>query len=175
MTKLNEVMDECKKVLYGQDDLIKGILSALVCKGHILVEGMPGLGKTLSISLLGKLCELKFQRIQFTPDLMPADILGSEILDQSPTGEKSFRFVPGPVFAQLLMADEINRASPRTQSALLQEKKKKVGASISGLKRKSCRFLALLAVYTPLMRLLKLCGFLMQEEFKNILLLKMLG
>jgi MoxR-like ATPase len=117
MTKLNEVMDECKKVLYGQDDLIKGILSALVCKGHILVEGMPGLGKTLSISLLGKLCELKFQRIQFTPDLMPSDLIGTMIYSAQ---KEEFQTKLGPIFTQLLLADEINRSPAKVQAALLE-------------------------------------------------------
>lgn len=117
MTKLNEVMDECKKVLYGQDDLIKGILSALVCRGHILVEGMPGLGKTLSISLLGKLCELKFQRIQFTPDLMPSDLIGTMIYSSQ---KEEFQTKLGPIFTQLLLADEINRSPAKVQAALLE-------------------------------------------------------
>ena len=117
MTKLNEVMDECKKVLYGQDDLIKGILAALVCKGHILVEGMPGLGKTLSISLLGKLCELKFQRIQFTPDLMPSDLIGTMIYSAQ---KEEFQTKLGPIFTQLLLADEINRSPAKVQAALLE-------------------------------------------------------
>lgn len=117
MTKLNEVMDECKKVLYGQDDLIKGILSALVCRGHILVEGMPGLGKTLSVSLLGKLCELKFQRIQFTPDLMPSDLIGTMIYSAQ---KEEFQTKLGPIFTQLLLADEINRSPAKVQAALLE-------------------------------------------------------
>ncbi len=104
----------------GQDRVVDLTLSALLCGGHALLIGLPGLGKTRLVETLSTVMGLKGNRIQFTPDLMPADILGSEVLETAPDGTRGFRFIPGPIFCQLLMADEINRASPRTQSALLQ-------------------------------------------------------
>ena len=109
-----------KEVVYGQEEVIDLCLIAILAGGHALLVGAPGLAKTKLADSLGKVLGLDEKRVQFTPDLMPADILGSEVLDEDERGRKSFRFVPGPVFCQLLMADEINRASPRTQSALLQ-------------------------------------------------------
>lgn len=108
------------KVIYGQQVVIDEALITLLAGGHGLLVGVPGLAKTKLVETLGIVLGLDARRIQFTPDLMPSDILGSEVLDQAPDGSRSFRFLRGPVFAQLLMADEINRASPRTQSALLQ-------------------------------------------------------
>jgi len=108
------------KVIYGQDTVVDEALIALLAGGHGLLVGVPGLAKTKLVETLGTVLGLDARRIQFTPDLMPSDILGSEVLDQAPDGSRSFRFLRGPIFAQLLMADEINRASPRTQSALLQ-------------------------------------------------------
>jgi MoxR-like ATPase len=104
----------------GQDRVVDLALSALLCGGHGLLIGLPGLGKTRLVETLGTVMGLATNRVQFTPDLMPADILGSEVLETAPDGSRAFRFVEGPIFCQLLMADEINRASPRTQSALLQ-------------------------------------------------------
>ena len=104
----------------GQEKVVDLVLSALLCGGHALLVGLPGLGKTRLVDTLGTVMGLKAGRIQFTPDLMPADILGSEVLETARDGSRAFRFIEGPVFCQLLMADEINRASPRTQSALLQ-------------------------------------------------------
>lgn len=112
--------DELHKAVIGQDDVIDGVLTALIAGGHVLIEGVPGLGKTLLVRALARCFGGEFSRIQFTPDLMPSDILGAEVMEQAADGTRGFRFIPGPVFAQLLMADEINRASPRTQSALLQ-------------------------------------------------------
>ena len=111
---------EIARVIFGQEDVIEQVLVTLLSGGHALLVGVPGLGKTLLVETLGTVLGLAPKRVQFTPDLMPADITGSEVLDEDETGRRSFRFVPGPVFCQLLMADEINRASPRTQSALLQ-------------------------------------------------------
>ena len=111
---------EIGRVIFGQEDVIEQVLVTLLSGGHALLVGVPGLGKTLLVETLGTVLGLAPKRVQFTPDLMPADITGSEVLDEDETGRRSFRFVPGPVFCQLLMADEINRASPRTQSALLQ-------------------------------------------------------
>ncbi|HEX2939468.1 MAG TPA: MoxR family ATPase [Rhodopila sp.] len=107
------------RVIFGQDDVIDQTLITLLSGGHVLLVGVPGLGKSRLVETLGVVLGMATKRIQFTPDLMPADIIGSEVLEET-DGRRSFRFVPGPVFCQLLMADEINRASPRTQSALLQ-------------------------------------------------------
>ena len=104
----------------GQEQVVDLALSALLCGGHGLLIGLPGLGKTRLVETLSTVMGLNGSRIQFTPDLMPADILGSEVLETGSDGSRAFKFIPGPVFCQLLMADEINRASPRTQSALLQ-------------------------------------------------------
>ena len=108
------------QVIFGQQDVIDQTLVTLLSGGHVLLVGVPGLGKTKLVETLGTVLGLAAKRVQFTPDLMPADILGSEVLDETPEGKRSFRFIRGPIFCQLLMADEINRASPRTQSALLQ-------------------------------------------------------
>ncbi len=111
---------EIGRVIFGQEAVVEQVLVTLLSGGHALLVGVPGLGKTLLVETLGTVLGLAPKRVQFTPDLMPADITGSEVLDEAEGGRRSFRFVPGPVFCQLLMADEINRASPRTQSALLQ-------------------------------------------------------
>ena len=108
------------KVIYGQESVIERALVTILAGGHGLLIGVPGLAKTKLVETLGTVLGLSARRVQFTPDLMPSDIIGSEVMDQSPDGHRAFRFLQGPVFAQLLMADEINRASPRTQSALLQ-------------------------------------------------------
>ncbi|MBW3096126.1 AAA family ATPase [Pseudohoeflea coraliihabitans] len=108
------------EVIFGQEEVVERTLLAVLSGGHALLVGVPGLAKTKLVTTLGTVLGLDSNRIQFTPDLMPSDILGSEVMDQDDTGRRSFRFVSGPVFTQLLMADEINRASPRTQSALLQ-------------------------------------------------------
>ncbi len=119
-TALVKVKDSIGTVIFGQDKVIEQVLTTILAGGHGLLVGLPGLAKTKLVDALGAVLGLDARRVQFTPDLMPSDILGSEILDESETGKRSFRFIKGPVFAQLLMADEINRASPRTQSALLQ-------------------------------------------------------
>ncbi len=108
------------RVIFGQDEVIEQVLVAILSGGHALLVGVPGLGKTKLVDTLGTVLGLDARRVQFTPDLMPADILGSEVLEEREDGRRGFRFLPGPIFCQLLMADEINRASPRTQSALLQ-------------------------------------------------------
>jgi MoxR-like ATPase len=108
------------RVIFGQPTVIEETLITLLAGGHVLLIGVPGLGKTKLVDTLGTVFGLESRRVQFTPDLMPADILGSEVLEEADSGRRSFRFIQGPVFCQLLMADEINRASPRTQSALLQ-------------------------------------------------------
>jgi len=118
--KLSAAKKALGAIVFGQDSVIEEALIAILAGGHGLIVGAPGLAKTKLAAALGTVLGLSEKRIQFTPDLMPADILGSEILDQDDKGKRAFRFVPGPVFSQLVMADEINRASPRTQSALLQ-------------------------------------------------------
>src|SRR4030088_2362422 len=107
-------------VIFGQEKVVEQALITVLCGGHALLIGLPGLAKTKLVETMGTVLGLDARRIQFTPDLMPSDIVGSEVLEESPGGKRNFRFIQGPVFAQLLMADEINRASPRTQSALLQ-------------------------------------------------------
>ncbi len=117
----NKIKKEIKKVIIGQEQVIDELLIALLSNGHGLLIGVPGLAKTLMISTIARILDLKFQRIQFTPDLMPSDITGTEIIEGNvSTGERTFKFVKGPVFANIVLADEINRTPPKTQSALLQ-------------------------------------------------------
>jgi MoxR-like ATPase len=118
--KMDTVRDRMGRIIFGQSQVIDQTIITLLAGGHALVIGVPGLAKTRMVETLGVVLGLSEKRVQFTPDLMPADILGSEVLEESDTGKRSFRFIKGPVFCQVLMADEINRASPRTQSALLQ-------------------------------------------------------
>jgi MoxR-like ATPase len=118
--RIAEVREMIGRVIYGQDEVVDQTLITLLAGGHGLLIGVPGLAKTRLVETLGTVLGLSEKRVQFTPDLMPADILGSEVLEESDSGRRAFRFIQGPVFCQLLMADEINRASPRTQSALLQ-------------------------------------------------------
>jgi MoxR-like ATPase len=118
--RLATAREAVRSVIYGQDHVIDLAFTAILGGGHALLVGVPGLAKTKLAITLGHVLGLEEKRIQFTPDLMPADILGAEVLEESETGRRQFRFIPGPVFCQILMADEINRASPRTQSALLQ-------------------------------------------------------
>ncbi len=115
------IIREIRKVIVGQDEVIRNLMIALLANGHCLIVGVPGLAKTLLISTLARVLDLKFNRIQFTPDLMPSDITGTEIIEEDvSTGRKAFKFVKGPVFANIILADEINRTPPKTQSALLQ-------------------------------------------------------
>ncbi len=118
-SQLNRVRSEIGKIIVGQQDVVDGVLICLLAGGHVLLEGVPGLGKTTLLRTLSRVLHLKYSRIQFTPDLMPADIVGSMIIDTE-GGTKSLRFQPGPIFAHLVLADEINRATPKTQSALLE-------------------------------------------------------
>jgi MoxR-like ATPase len=112
--------NEIGKTIVGHDAIVEGTLIALLAGGHVLLEGVPGLGKTLLVRTLSEVLDLPFNRIQFTPDLMPADILGTNIVMETPGGRREFQFQKGPVFANLVLADEINRATPKTQSALLE-------------------------------------------------------
>ena len=118
-SQLNRVREEIGKIIVGQQDVVDGVLICLLAGGHVLLEGVPGLGKTTLLRTLSRVLHLKYSRIQFTPDLMPADIVGSMIIDTE-SGSKALRFSPGPIFANLVLADEINRATPKTQSALLE-------------------------------------------------------
>jgi len=111
---------EVGKFIVGQREVVRHTLVALIAGGHVLLEGVPGLGKTMLVRTLARVLDLRFARIQFTPDLMPADIVGTDILEEAEDGRREFRFQPGPVFTHLLLADEINRATPKTQSALLE-------------------------------------------------------
>ncbi|MHB2264075.1 AAA family ATPase [Aliihoeflea sp. PC F10.4] len=120
LSEIAGVREAVGKVIFGQERVVENTLVAILAGGHGLLVGVPGLAKTKLVETLGTVLGLDGRRIQFTPDLMPSDILGSEVMEQDETGRRSFRFIKGPIFAQLLMADEINRASPRTQSALLQ-------------------------------------------------------
>jgi MoxR-like ATPase len=118
---IKTIRTELKKVIIGQDDIIEQLLISLFAKGHCLLIGVPGLAKTLLIRVLSQTMDLKFNRIQFTPDLMPGDISGTDVIEENiSTGQKEFRFIPGPIFANVVLADEINRTPPKTQSALLQ-------------------------------------------------------
>jgi MoxR-like ATPase len=114
------MVEELHKVIVGQDAVIEQILAAIFTGGHCLLEGVPGLAKTLIVSTIARILDAQFKRIQFTPDLMPSDITGTNVLDETPEGKREFRFVPGPVFTNILLADEINRTPPKTQAALLQ-------------------------------------------------------
>jgi len=135
-SSFEELRAEMARVIVGHEELIEHVFIALVCGGHCLLEGVPGLGKTLMVRSLGEVLNLSFSRIQFTPDLMPADITGTNVLTDDPSGRKVFDFQRGPVFAHIVLADEINRATPKTQSALLeamQEQSVTVGGRIHRL------------------------------------------
>jgi len=119
------IEDEIARVMVGQADLIRDVLTCVIAGGHVLLEGVPGLGKTMLVRTLGDTLDLQFSRIQFTPDLMPADITGTNILVEDAEGRRQFAFQPGPVFSNLVLADEINRATPKTQSALLEAMQEK--------------------------------------------------
>ncbi|MEE2641928.1 MAG: MoxR family ATPase [Planctomycetota bacterium] len=112
--------DELHKVIVGQDEVIEQVLAAIFTRGHCLLEGVPGLAKTLLVSTIAKVLDVGFKRIQFTPDLMPSDITGTNVLEEDEQGKRDFRFVEGPIFTNILLADEINRTPPKTQAALLQ-------------------------------------------------------
>jgi len=122
---------EIGKAIVGQPEIVRGVLTCIFVGGHVLLEGVPGLGKTLLVRTLAQVLDVKFARIQFTPDLMPSDILGTNIISESSEGRRTFSFQPGPIFAQIVLADEINRATPKTQSALL-EAMQEHGVTIAG-------------------------------------------
>ncbi|MEW6357022.1 MAG: MoxR family ATPase [Planctomycetota bacterium] len=115
-----KMKNEVGKIIVGHESIVEGVLTCLFVGGHCLLEGVPGLGKTLLVRTLSEILDLKFNRIQFTPDLMPADIIGTNIITETESGQKEFRFQRGPIFAQIILADEVNRATPKTQSAMLE-------------------------------------------------------
>jgi MoxR-like ATPase len=119
-TTVQAIEREISKVIVGQRDVVQSVLIGAIAGGHVLLEGVPGLGKTLLVRVLAECLDLQFSRIQFTPDLMPADIVGTNVVSEDATGARSFRFEAGPIFANVILADEINRATPKTQSALLE-------------------------------------------------------
>ena len=127
--QIDAVRTQIQRVIVGHERVVNGVLNALLSGGHVLLEGVPGLGKTTLLRTLGRALHLDYSRIQFTPDLMPADILGSVVMDTNELGAKALRFEKGPVFAHLVLADEINRATPRTQSALLEAMQEKTVTS----------------------------------------------
>src|SRR5262245_19766033 len=130
------VRTEVGKVIVGHQEVVDGVLTCLFVGGHALLKGVPGLGKTLLVRTLAQVLDLHFSRVQFTPDLMPADIMGTNIISEAPDGKRAFSFQQGPLFAQIVLADEINRATPKTQSALLeamQEHSVTVGGTIHKL------------------------------------------
>ncbi|MCI4671120.1 MAG: AAA family ATPase [Bacteroidia bacterium] len=137
--KYHELKKEIAKVIIGQEDVIEKLLIALFCKGHTLLVGVPGLAKTLLVSTIAEVLDLKFNRIQFTPDLMPSDIVGTEILEiDDDTNKKYFKFIKGPIFANIILADEINRTPPKTQAALLeamQEKRVTIAGQVNQLEK----------------------------------------
>ncbi len=147
--RLHEARASVAQRFIGQEKVVDQVLAALLCGGHALLVGLPGLGKTMLVDTLSTVMGLQSSRIQFTPDLMPADILGSEVLDTAADGTRAFRFIEGPVFCQLLMADEINRASPRTQSALLQAMQERE-VTIAGQHRPLGRPFHVLATQNPI-------------------------
>lgn len=141
----DKIRSEIGNVIIGQDEVVKGLLTAIFCQGHCLLVGVPGLAKTLLIQTIASSLDLNFNRIQFTPDLMPSDILGSETLDQN----RNFKFIKGPVFANIILADEINRTPPKTQSALL-EAMQEYSVTIAGAKHALERPFFVLATQNPI-------------------------
>ena len=123
----DSLRSEIGKVIVGQEAIVDGTLNALFANGHVLLEGVPGLGKTLLVRTLSQVLDLSFNRVQFTPDLMPADVLGTNMVHETDEGKRVFEFQHGPIFAHLVLADEINRATPKTQSAMLEAMQERDG------------------------------------------------
>ena len=147
--RLRTARENIGGVVYGQDKVVELAIAAILSGSHALLVGVPGLAKTLLVETLGTVLGLDDKRVQFTPDLMPGDILGSEVLEETAKGKREFRFIPGPVFTQLLMADEINRASPRTQSALLQAMQERF-VTIAGVRHDLPKPFHVLATQNPI-------------------------
>jgi MoxR-like ATPase len=137
------------RVIVGQHELVRQVVLCLLCEGHVLLEGVPGLGKTQLLKTLAGAVDLAFSRIQFTPDLMPADILGTQVLEEDEGGHRHFRFRPGPVFASLVLADEVNRATPKTQSALLEAMQER-SVTVAGETRPLPRPFLVMATQNPI-------------------------
>jgi len=151
---INETRDrllgEIRKGIIGQDEVINELLITILARGHCLLTGIPGLGKTLLVKTISRCLSLDFKRIQFTPDLMPADVVGSEVVDEDPsTGRKSFRFAPGPIFSNIVLADEINRTPPKTQAALLEAMEERQ-VTVSGQTRELDAPFFVLATQNPI-------------------------
>lgn len=140
---------EVGKVIVGQESVVRTVLLALLCEGHVLLEGVPGLGKTALLKALADVVAVEFGRIQFTPDLMPADVLGTQVLEQDGDGNRTFRFREGPIFAGLVLADEINRATPKTQSALLEAMQERA-VTVAGSTRPLPRPFLVMATQNPI-------------------------
>lgn len=149
LEQLADIKNEVGAVIFGQETVVERTVVSVLSGGHVLLVGAPGLAKTKLVETLGTVLGISSNRIQFTPDLMPADILGSEIMDENDKGKRQFRFMPGPIFTQLLMADEINRASPRTQSALLQAMQEH-HVTIAGVRHDMPKPFHVLATQNPL-------------------------
>jgi MoxR-like ATPase len=150
MRQIESLKNEIARVIVGQDQIVEQMLVSLLCRGHCLLIGVPGLAKTLLVSTLGRVLGLTFHRIQFTPDLMPTDIIGTEILQEDPeSGRRQFQFVHGPVFANLILADEINRTPPKTQSALL-EAMQELQVTVNGMSLKLAEPFVVFATQNPI-------------------------
>ncbi|MCE1245287.1 MAG: MoxR family ATPase [Firmicutes bacterium] len=147
--KIDLVEKEIHKVIVGQDAVVRNAVIALIAGGHILLEGVPGLGKTLLVKTMGEVLDLSFSRIQFTPDLMPADITGTNLVVEREPGKRVFEFQKGPVFANLVLADEINRATPKTQSALLESMQEHT-VTVSGIRHKLPQPFLVMATQNPI-------------------------
>ncbi|MFJ7647933.1 AAA family ATPase [Lysinibacillus sp. NPDC097279] len=148
-TKLQQVKDEIHRFIVGQEEAIDYTLYAVLADGHALLEGLPGLGKTMLIRTISEVLDLSFSRIQFTPDLMPADITGTSMIERTADGRQQFTFQPGPIFSQMVLADEINRATPKTQSALLEAMGEKT-VTILGDTKKMAKPFFVLATQNPI-------------------------
>ncbi|HEY3331449.1 MAG TPA: MoxR family ATPase [Capsulimonadaceae bacterium] len=148
--EFTRVRSEISKVIVGQDEIVEAVLVALFAGGHVLLEGVPGLGKTLLVRTLSQVLDLKFSRIQFTPDLMPGDISGTTMIVEDPaSGRRSFQFQPGPIFGNLILADEVNRATPKTQSALLEAMQEQ-SVTVSGVRHDLASPFFVLATQNPI-------------------------
>ena len=143
------VKDEITKVIVGHDEIINGVLTCLFVGGHTLIEGVPGLGKTLLVRVLSQVLDLKFSRIQFTPDLMPADVIGTNMITEDSDGRRSFEFQRGPIFSQIVLADEINRTTPKTQSALLEAMQEQT-VTVGGIRHELVSPFLVLATQNPI-------------------------
>lgn len=149
ISTFSRIRDEIRKVIVGQEEIVDGVLVGLAANGHVLLEGMPGLGKTLLVRSLSKSLSLNFSRIQFTPDMMPADVTGTNVLSSSDSGARSFEFRRGPIFANIVLADEINRATPKTQSAMLEAMQERA-VSVGGKRHELIEPFLVMATQNPI-------------------------